>query len=751
MPSATMSLLLLILLLGYQLLLSAGACPADSTATATTIPLYVLVLVPSQQQHAAATGARIARDKINQLTDVLPGYRIELIVKDIEACSSYEGAGVGLSNLVKYTVNDPPPCCPVVAVAGLLCSSHTAELARIAGHVGLDSVPLQLSAANSPIFRTHNDRFPHLWHFLGSATAYTDTVLAMMDQFSWTRVGVVYDLSPTSSWSVSYLEQAIKTSHNKSIGFTVAVRGTKAVHYQQVISKIQSSNVTVILVMLHSNEQTSILLSHAHRQQLVHPRYTWIHYDTTLQYLNTETNQNSLIRAAATGHLFLHTQTRIVENSSQLRPSGANYSTLDLNNMSIRDITFAGYLYDQLWALGLAINNTLPVLQSRNISIDTIEQHQLTAMIEDQLTKLSYQGASGWVEFNQYRSVSTPVNVFWALDNETERRVGVYNPLDPSNFHVDIDLSFAIGNRSRPDFLIPPAVGIVLFSVTGILVLFTTIQLVLYLYYRNHKMIKATSPYLSLLMFTGCYLLYITAILKVTYITFPLSETVFNILLSTNVITLSNGFSLILITTFIKLLRVYRIFSSRLKMDLGKYWNNCPLLITIIILTILPNMVVLPLVFTRPSEAEFESNDEEHLDPIIDHDFAELDTTGYFIVGGLIACYIAVLLSIILPLAICTRNIRHKNFKDTKKLMVFIYMLLLIMAVVSPSYIVYNVVEDQVTASILLVVGILVVSAACQLILFLPKVLPVFLSNVYPKWESVYSNALVHLHGILFC
>ena len=569
--SATMSLLLL-MLLGYQLLLSTGACPADSTATATTIPLYVLVLVPATQQHAAATGARIARDKINQLTDVLPGYRIELIVKDIEACSSSEGAGIGLSNLVKYTVNDPP-CRPVVAVAGLLCSSHTAELARIAGHDGLGgSVPLQLSAANSPIFRTHNDQFPHLWHFLGSATAYTDTVLAMMDHFSWTRVGVVYDLSSTSSWSVSYLEQAIKTSHNKSIVFTVAVRGTKAVHYQQVISEIQSSEVTVILVMLHSNEQTSILLSHVHRQQLVHPQYTWIHYDTTLQYLNTETNQNSLIRAAVTGHLFLHTQTRIVENSSQLRPSGANYSTLDL---SIRDITFAGYLYDQLWALGLAINNTLPVLQSRNISIDTIEQHQLTAMIEDQLTKLSYQGASGWVEFNQYRSVSTPVNVFWTLDNGTERRVGVYNPLDPSNFHVDIDLSELPTDEYT---LILPAVGIVLFSVTGLLMLFTTIQLVLYLYYRNHKVIKATSPYLSLLMFAGCYLLYVTAILKLMYATFPLSRTIFNILLSTNMITLSNGFSLLLITTLIKLLRVYRIFSSRLKMDLGKYWNNCPLL-----------------------------------------------------------------------------------------------------------------------------------------------------------------------------
>ena len=36
--------------------------------------------------------------------------------------------------------------------------------------------------------------FPHLWRFLGSASdRYSDVVLAIMDQFNWTRIGIVYN------------------------------------------------------------------------------------------------------------------------------------------------------------------------------------------------------------------------------------------------------------------------------------------------------------------------------------------------------------------------------------------------------------------------------------------------------------------------------------------------------------------------------------------------------------------------------
>ena len=51
---------------------------------------------------------------------------------------------------------------------------------------------------------------------------------------------------------------------------------------------------------------------------------------------------------------------------------------------------------------------------------------------------LSFKGAGGLVEFNQYRSVSTPVQIIWFI-GETERNVGVYNPLKVVNLHTSIN------------------------------------------------------------------------------------------------------------------------------------------------------------------------------------------------------------------------------------------------------------------------------------------------------------------------
>ena len=44
--------------------------------------------------------------------------------------------------------------------------------------------------------------------------------------------------------------------------------------------------------------------------------------------------------------------------------------------------------------------------------------------------------------------------------------------------------------------------------------------------------------------------------------------------------------------------------------------------------------------------------------------------------------------------------------------------------------------DDEAT-NIVLVVGFIIITAASQFILFLPKVLPTVLSSVYPKWETL--------------
>ena len=293
-------------------------------------------------------------------------------------------------------------------------------------------------------------------------------------------------------------------------------------------------------------------------------------------------------------------------------------------------------------------------------------------MIEQQLANLSYQGASGWVEFNEHRTISTPIEIFWILENGVEQHVGLYNPLSPSGFLVNISTS-QLPRDTLPRIyrLIYLPVAILLYMLIAALIIFTTVQLILYLLYRDHKVIKATSPYLSLLMFAGCYLLCVAGTLNTTISTFVIPKKDFLILIRTDFIIILNGFSFILITLFIKLLRIYRIFSSKLSKDLGKYWSNFPLLLTIIFLTALPNIIVLPIILLYPF----------HYNTILVHKgtFTEVDininSPNYLLAVGLIAGYIALFSCVILCVVIRTCNIRHRNFNDTKKLNFFNFIL----------------------------------------------------------------------------
>ena len=60
------------------------------------------------------------------------------------------------------------------------------------------------------------------------------------------------------------------------------------------------------------------------------------------------------------------------------------------------------------------------------------------------------------------------------------------------------------------------AITAVLLTIEAVLIILTTVILILFLYYRNAPEIKATSPYLSLIMFLGCYFLFAHGMIEAT-------------------------------------------------------------------------------------------------------------------------------------------------------------------------------------------------------------------------------------------
>ena len=758
MQCKTISTMQLVALLLLQL--SEGettSCP-HTTASRETKPLYLLTLVPFPDPRDGAgwdgglgsiSGARIARDEINNRTDLLPGYHIELIVKNIEACSLTE-TGIGLTNLARFALS--PPCRPVLAVTGLMCSSHTFIVSPVAGHEGFDL--MQLSIASSPIFQTANNSFPHLWRFLGSATAHVSTAMAIMDQFKWKRIGLVYDVGSVFHTEVAaYFEQQVKASANKTIVFKVAVIGTWSFYFDGILSNLRNEDVTILFVSLNS-QQTSILLNRTYDEGFTYPEYTWLIVESTLKFIvNENVIERVKVHKASHGYMYLIGQTKL-HNESEILASREPYTTfIDKFNVDFEvvqtiyhgygkvrpSVTYASYLYDEVWALALAVNNSLPVLEQRKLSIDnyTIGQPEITKVLEEEMAKLSFQGAGGFVEFDQYHGVITPAEVIWVSDNNgTEEIVGIYNPKDSSDFHIRINSSDLPEDRLRKTHVlvvIPFPVAILLYILAGAVIIFTTVQIFFYLNYRNHKVIKATSPYLSLLMFAGCYLFCLAAIVNVTYGSFiEDSPKVYNALLGIEIVTLVNGFSLILVTLFIRLLRVHRIFFSRLKMDLGNCWSNLPLFLIIIALCILPNIITVPvIIFEHPVYHSYNLAHKDQSIMLIEKHIRP-QASGNFVTIVIVLVFFMLFLILICFLAVRARKIRYSNFKDTKKINLFIAILIFTISLSLPLYFILLTQKNEPAANIVLTIGTLILPMASQLILFLPKVLPAVVDKHFP-------------------
>ena len=204
------------------------------------------------------------------------------------------------------------------------------------------------------------------------------------------------------------------------------------------------------------DEQDSILVTRAVEEGLLYPQYTWIHVELRPEWLIRDDIDHEKIFNGIQGHIFLFPWTAVAHNQSAHLISDEPYSVFEQKfknklpqlekfyneSDKISEAEFGIYYYDQVWALALALNNSLPVLRDKNLSIDnyTIGQPEITDVIEEQMARLSFQGAGGLVEFNQYRSVSTPVQIIWFVD-KTDLNVGIYNPLNVTNFHANINTS----------------------------------------------------------------------------------------------------------------------------------------------------------------------------------------------------------------------------------------------------------------------------------------------------------------------
>ena len=747
-------------------------CPMTAT-NGSLQPLYVLVLVPFPDSRpgsgfdgglSSLPGARIARDEINNHSDILEGYHIELIEGNAEACSRLT-APDGLVNLVEYGIE--AKCSPVVAVAGLLCSSHTLELTRVIsrGQVSL----IALAVANSPIFELESDRYPHLWRFVESASVYGEAALALMAKYDWRRIGIIHSDEDIFHYHMArYFKMKVDNQSYQFLVYSIAVYRNQRRDSLEVVNQIRKNESTIIALSV-SPELAALILCTAYDEGLVYPHYIFLIFSQTHEIILSEAYGPNCTRekitAALRGHILMYTQQVPDDTSIILDTTGEEYSHFEAKYSQEADRVKRNYieshgvqpqlldrpdeatvLYDQLWSLALAINRSLPELERINMSLThyTTHQQQVTHIIENHLSNLSFQGASGHVQFDSKRGVSTPVELFVSSESGQVRRVGVYDSQNTADFHIDINSSDLPRDRLPIQYIVLPLLWtVVAYVLSCAVALFTTVVLVLYLYYRDHKEVKATSPYLSILVFIGCYLLCMAAAVEATKVAFVFSSQSFSIIVSIRILLLVNGIGLILLTIFINMLRIYQIFFSWMK-ELGAVWKSCSMIPIVLLLSVLPNLLLIILIVIKPPQLKTVVT-RQTLTTVY-----KLQTTVALPrFAALLTVYFGLFASLILFFAFRTRKLKYTNFKDTKKVILFIVLLVICVGLSSYLYNTLHQSGNEHIASLVYAAGILFIPTTCLLLLYVPKLPPAislaqYYRNKFASLTTVHLNCAHH-------
>ena len=125
---------------------------------------------------------------------ILPGYNLELTELDTGTCDQGYPSDALFQFVNKITQEEQT----LVGVVGAFCTTLANAVALVAERSGTNFLQILVS----PSLALH-DRvwYPHLFHIIPSSAVYGEAVCSLVEQFGWTRVGVVSDNSMEHSYS----------------------------------------------------------------------------------------------------------------------------------------------------------------------------------------------------------------------------------------------------------------------------------------------------------------------------------------------------------------------------------------------------------------------------------------------------------------------------------------------------------------------------------------------------------------------
>ena len=689
---------------------------------AEKLPLYFLVMAPYPDISpfnpswtggpAVVPAAIVAKNLINERDDILMDYRIELIVVD-SGCNVSSKAVNNLTEKVFHSRRD------IVGIIGPGCSEATTAIASLVTDDRISLIQIAPSATSPDL--TNTTLYPNTFRPIVSALGFVHTYIDFIKQKSYRHVGALYEANrPFQTTVYTHFQEELKTLKEE-------IQLTSFGLFDAQFPLSEFRNKVRIIFIFASADFVHQLLCTAYHEGILFPDYQFIFSNRKPEnfYKSFFSNESSYscevyqMKRAVSGMIFndfrltrrdknnSNTDARISYNKfnetyTKVRNCHLINKSLGLNDV-VRTEHHSGY-FDATWALALSLNNSLLRLEEKSLSLSnyTNQMPEITEIVREELLSLSFEGMRGRVEFSEvthdganvtFIDIHQVLNISGVYNNSV---VGEYNPSMKDNplifYHEYIDTSLLPKADFDLLYVMPHTfVGIVVVIAAVFLFVVLLTCHIAYIVWRQHKTVKASSPRLNHLIFAGCYLaIGGTIVYTNTFVFIHVSEkskVLFTVHCTALHWAATLMYSLIFGTLCVKTWRIYCIF-NKYNTFLTEHLNDKILLL----------FTLLPLTFDVVMNILWNSIYPWHFTTKQGPDLRALAicTTENELVWTVVTTIPkGILTTFILYLAIATRRVHKKEYKETKSISILIFSLILLAGTCLPLTFILNKVTDE--------------------------------------------------------
>ena len=701
----------------------------------------------------------LALEQINRNDGILPDYKLCMIEAD-SGCDVVSK----LSISIVRDVYDPER--QVVGIIGPACSGAALLLAPLNARQNVSIINITPSAI-SPLL--DNPKHHNTFATVSTSLLYIESFRALIEVQKWENVAALYDEERVffkSTFDKFREEIGTKIRFSSAVYDNDNNNDTRSFPLDQ----LKESQSRVVFTFVGS-VTASRLLCFAFRNNMIHPTYQWIFHERTLAQVTSPT-------------VFIvdGTEYNCTEDDMLIAVNGVILNQYDLEQKGTIDVTgqsyneyfkeyecaFNNYLfcankarsdkynitiwanpyYDATWAMAQALHKASE--NGVNLSRYTYGQLEETDIIRQQLFKLNFNGSSGPIFFNEgSRSTNTVIGI---------TQLWVYNGNIQSNHLGNFSLNILhLSSNATENFIdsdifnlkeirINIGVSILTMMISIVLFVVSALLQVAFLRWHDYKSIKATSPNISHLIFSGCYLFSISVFVFTIQETFDYPTQVHPTLyaLFCNIITwcMILGYSLIFGTVLAKAWRIYRLFKHFRSDSPGILLTDNALCLFVIVLLVVDTCVLVTWNVLDPWL--HETNEEKIINvtniPTILFR-SQCNCRQLFVWVGVVVGYKGFIAIGLLLFSILNRKIRRRGFRHSKKINILIYSLTLVIAAGIPLYFLLRHIDIHIGFIILCFILNLTVVMCC-LMLFIPPVLPVVKEKMGLKQDASFHREL---------